>query len=1146
MNKSSIKKFATSARISLIESIKRQALIYGISKDKITPPTISSDDAVIINGVVYSKEIKNQLVRLTNRLSQIGYDSLVEEVAYTWFNRFIALRFMEVNRYLPVNTLVLSSSIKGKTEPDILTDALNLNLPIDKNKVFFFQDRKDTLGLYKYLIIILSNHLSKYLPFMFEKINDYTELLFPDNILSSQSFIRSMVDDIPEEDFTNIEIIGWIYQFYVSERNDEAQALLSKNIKVSKEYIAPITQRFTPKWIVKYMVENTIGSYWTSTYKNSSLNNLKYLIKPAKQEEEVDKILSSITPLSINPEEIKILDPAAGSGHILVYAFEVLYEIYKEAGYMPSSIPKLILEKNLYGLEIDDRAAQLALFALVMKARNYKKDILDEEVSLNIASIQESNDIPDIDRTNYPNLYYLTQKFYDAKEYGSIIEIDGFDYKSSLKELDTLKDSQDLLSLNLYERLLPLMKQAQIMTQKYDCVITNPPYLNTSNANLKLSSYVQKYYKDSKSDIFAVFMELCIRMSKDDRYVGMITQQQWMFLSSFEKLRIKLLNSITINSMAHLGSRAFEEIGGEVVQNTMFSLRKINLKSYKPTFVRLIGIHNPKEKEEKFLAGANRFYKSNIRDFFKIPGNPIAYWTSDKVKEIFFKNKKIGEVVSYTASLNKTAKNEKYLRFFWEINYKKIDINKKWVFYCKGGEFRKWYGNNELVIDWSVSARTFYEKYKTANLLKKEYWFKLGITWTMVSSSFFSARYVTPGFIFDMGGPAIFPKNENIFLFLSFLCSIIGFNFIKILNPTINYQPGNIASLPIIIPDDKGTLDVIDTLAQSCIDISRIEWDSRETSWDFKTNELIHLKDSSNLIEKSVNSYIDYWTEKLNTLHKNEEELNKIFIDIYDMADELTPEVDKKDITILKEETTILNGNLVFKKEILIKQLISYAVGAMLGRYSLDSPGISYAGGEFDNSKYSSFIPDKDAIIPILQDDYFEDDIVTKFIEFLKAAFSKETLSQNIEYIADTLSRNSNESAMQKIRRYFVSEFYKDHLKMYKKRPIYFMFSSGPLKAFNALVYIHRYDSSTIAKLRLDYLHHLISKLDNTEQMLKNDTTTPQVKISKKLAEISKQKEELRKYDELLRHYADKNIEIDLDDGIKINYAKFESLVVGI
>jgi len=1163
MNKSVIKKFAISARKSLIESIKKQALIYGIKRDKIENPDYSSDDAIIINGVVYSNEIKSQISKLKHRLQVIGYANLIEEVAYTWFNRFIALRFLEVNKYLPVNTLVLSSSVKGKSEPDIITDALKLNLPIDKEKIYYYLDRKDSNSLYKYLIITLCNHLNKFLPFMFERINDYTELLFPDNILSSQSFIRSMVEDIPQEDFTQVEIIGWIYQFYVSERNDEVQALLKKNIKVTKENIAPITQRFTPKWIVKYMVENTIGSYWTSTYKESSLSNLKYLIKPAEQTDEVNEVLSSITPSSINPESIKVLDPAAGSGHILVYAFEILYQIYKEAGYMPSSIPRLILEKNLYGLEIDDRAVQLASFALLMKARSYKKDILDEKIIPNILSIQESNDIykKDLDAIKYPNLNNLINIFYDAKEYGSIIQIDGFGYEACLKELDILKESQDLISQDIYEKLVPLINQANIMTDEYDCVITNPPYMGSGNMNPKLSSYVKKHYKDSKSDMFAVFMEICIKIAKDNGYVGMITQHQWMYIKNYENLRANLLNNEIILSMVHLGPRAFEEIGGEVVQNTMFSLKKINILQYKPTFIRLIKINNPAGKEDSFLLAENRIIKRIQIDFFKIPGFRIAYNATDLDLEIFKKNKIIGDISLPRQGLA-SGDNNKFLKFWYEVLLERIGFNiidrkmaaeskKKWFPHNKGGEYRKWYGNNDYIVNWEndgYEIRHFTDKKgklksRPQNL---EYYFKKSVSWSRISSNFFGVRFIPDGLIFDVGGPSLFLNTKLINLFLSFFCSCIAIKYLQLINPTHNTNEGDIASLPIIIPEDENTLSIIGTLTQSCIDISKEEWDSRETSWGFKTNELIRLKDESNLIENSVNAYINYWADKFSTLHSNEEELNKIFIDIYDMADELTPDVDKKDITILKDESTISNGDLIFKKEVLIKHLISYAVGVMFGRYSLDTQGIAYAGGEYDSTKYASYTPDKDAILPVLSDDYFEDDIVSKFIEFLKIAFSKDTLSQNIEYIADTLGKNINELSIDRIRRYFVNEFYKDHIKMYKKRPIYFMFSSGPLKAFNALVYIHRYNSSTLAKLRLDYLSHLLSKLDSSEEMLKNDKTTPAIKISRKLSEISKHRQELKKYDELLHHYADKNIEIDLDDGIKINYAKFGDLVISI
>jgi type II restriction/modification system DNA methylase subunit YeeA len=1125
LNKTAIKNFAVNARNKLIEAVKRKAFELGIREKEIKELQEESSDGIVIDGRIFNKDIKAQRVKLVNRIKETGYEQVVEEVSYTWFNRFIALRFMEVNRYFDHDLNILSS-----LNPSVIASKAVNYLPLDKEKIRnFVFDNKDE-ELYKELILAQCNLLHKAMPFLFEEISDYTEILFPGGLLNQDSLIREMIESIPEEDWKEVEITGWLYQFYISEKKDEVFSNLKKNIKISKENIPAATQLFTPKWIVKYMVENSLGRLWLEAHADKELQDRwKYYIEPVEQEPEVQKQLDEIIDKNIKPEDIKVLDPCMGSGHILVYAFEVLAEIYRSAGYSEREIPKLILTKNLYGLDIDDRAGQLAGFALMMKAREYDGEIFKEKLELNLCSIQEFYCRGEVTSPlqGYPVLEKLCEQFVDGKEYGSLIEVKDFDREEAEKELERFRKECDLFSHPVQEKVEWIVKQGGIMAGKYDVVVTNPPYMGNRGMGSKLTEYLKQYFPDSKSDLFSCFIEKCIKFTDKSKFTGMITQHSWMFLAVYQNLREKVLKLKTLFSMIHLGARAFEEIGGEVVQSTSFLIRNNTPGNYKPVFVRLVDFNSPHQKEEILLTGKYRFFNITQLDFLHIPGLPIAYWVTENIKSIF--QNKLFYDFTISDGQNKTGDNARFLRFFWEIKHNNIGINQKWLFYAKGGEYRKWYGNIDNIIDWSLEARKHYKKDKICRIIPEYLWYKKGVTWTLITTGLNSFRILPENSTFDVGGSSIFFKEYKEYnYFLAFLNSKVSSILLKIFNPTLNLQVKDVRNLPIIFPSDESIKTLIDTLAEECIQISRRDWDSFETSWDFQLHPFLQHK-TDGKIESAFNSWKSFTESQFATLKSNEEELNRLFIEMYGLQDEMTPEVEDRDITIRKADL-----------ERDIKSFLSYAVGCMMGRYSLDLPGLAFAGGELDNSKYKTFPIDEDAIIPVLEDGWFEDDIVSRFSEFVKTVFGEKEHSENLEFIAKALGKKDNETAKERIRKYFLKDFYKDHLKIYKKRPIYWMFTSGKEQAFNVLVYMHRYDKYTIARLRKDYLHELQAKIDRNIEFLEKENE------KKKLSRMYKLQEELRKYDEILKHYADMQIEIDLDDGVAVNYGKFGKLLMGV
>ncbi len=1190
LNKKAIKNFATEARVSLLRDIEKKLNYLKPATPNELP--VKVDKGVETEDVSFnSGEKKEQRKKLIARYNQIGKDNLIKEVAYTWFNRFIAIRFMEVNGFLESNVKVFSATEKEKTEPQIVTEALNVDLPVNKDLIYRYKDENNTDELFKYLLILQCDQLSESLPFLFEKLNDYTRLLLPNNLLGKNSVINKLVNDIPEDNFKQVEIIGWLYQYYVSEKKDQAFKASNKKgdkkEKYNKDTLPAVTQFFTPDWIVKYMVENSLGKLWIESTNNINLKNeLNYLIENPEHRDEVrTEYKNSFVRNDIEIESIKFLDPAMGSGHILVYAFDMFYQIYQSLGYARSQIAKKILENNLYGFDIDKRAAQLAQFAVLMRARQFDPEILEENLTMHLIEIKETNNISNIDLDKYPEIKRLIDTFYDAKILGSIIEVPNIDIKKFKDEFKKLQENQDIFIQQYIPFINDLVKQLELFMTKYDVVVTNPPYGPKNNFQKNFGDYVDNHYLETKADLFAVFMDVCSNLAKKDGLVAMINQHQWMFLKTYEKLRETFLKNNTILSMLHLGTNAFPEISGEVVQSTTFVFLNSEIRSYKGKYFRLVNFDTTKEKESAFINGECENYVRMQRNFSKIPGSPIAYWVSKNVYNIFDKGKDIEDTADITGSLNKTANNNKYVLFNWEIDRTKL-FN-EWVGYAKGGVIRKWYGNRDQIVDWSNSAKEFYSNNSTSNIIPQEYRFRKGITYTDLTTKGFSARFLEDKQIVDMSGPALFIENDKSrTILLGLLNTKIANLIFNILNPTFHVKINDIRRFPIIILNNKAISRNIVREVCTNICISKLEWNSRETSWDFNQNPLVKHKTDSNLIEDAYRKYTDYWREQFFTLHKNEEKLNKIFIEIYGLEDEMTPDVELDNITILEDEADInekhlkeiknreeikeFKGNtanpklkeglhkyftqndkkklLKFDHEEIIKQFVSYGVGCIMGRYSLDEEGLAFAGGDFDDKKYKIFQPDDDAIVPVLDDIYFEDDIVTRFVEFVKASFGEKRLADNLKFIAEGLGKNKNETSKEAIRKYLFKKFYKDHVKRYKKKPIYWLFTSGNEQAFNALIYLHRYNKYTVSKMRTDYLHELQGKyemsLQQSEQQLNDaESSKEKNKLETAIKNLRKKLEEIKKYDELLKHYADKQIELDLDDGVDINYAKFEKII---
>ena len=1199
MDKNAIKKFAVWARTELIARVSLKGVEYGITEDNIEDANADS-----VGGKVLTADEKKQRQALIAEINDKGYKQVMEEVAYTWFNRFSALRFMEVNGYLPSHVRVFTDE-ENNFKPQIITEAIHLDLDgLDMEKVYELKDAEKTEELYKYLLIVQCNALNKILPGMFQKIADYTELLLPDNLLREGSVIQQMIELIPEDDWKDaVQIIGWLYQYYNSEKKDDVFAALKKNVKITKENIPAATQLFTPDWIVRYMVENSLGSLWLeghpdvkeqllpteeeqSAYAagNRDPEDTKwhYYLEEAEQEPEVQAQLAEIRKeyAALTPDQLKVIDPCSGSGHILAYMFDVLMKIYESYGYTTREAVASIVENNLYGLDIDDRAAQLAYFAVMMKARQYDRRFFSRGIQPHVYAIVESNHVDKFAVDYFCNgdaklttaMDTIIKELHDAKEYGSILTVTPQDWTALYDRFAEITEDINMSRETALRELLPLVQVAEALAQKYDVVVTNPPYMGASNMNPKLNEFIKKNYADYKSDFFSAFVIHASQMTKQSGYCGFFTPYVWMFIQSYEKMRNYLYNHATIERLIQFEYSAFEEATVPVC-TFVFKNRYLQKKG---CYLRLVDFRGGMEvQRQKTLEAIENhdcgfYYEQSTDNFSKIPGSPVAYWISDFLFKDYDRGIQLGNIFDVKKGMT-TADNNRFLRFWFEVD--KRQLNKKWYKTHKGGEFRKWYGNDENVVNWQDNGREL-KAFSGSVIRNENYYFHRCITWNDISSSRTGFRYIAGNSISNASGPSVYDNSDRLLYSLG-LCNSKVVEYIFALTcPTIHFEVGRVAELPVLIKCEKTVIELVEL----CISLSQKDWDSFETSWDFQHHPLLRKVPT---IAEAFDHWQDECNDRFNQLKANEKELNRIFIDIYGLQDELTPEVEDKDVTVRKAD---LGRD--------IRSFISYAVGCMFGRYSLDISGLVYAGGNFDEKycrwisqfgdqanekidadgllieggwagsslwKYdgvrvgnqwckASYPPDTDNIIPICDDEYFEDDIVGLFVEFVKTVYGADTMDENLKFIADALGGKGQPKDV--IRNYFLNDFYKDHCKIYQKRPIYWLFDSGKKNGFKALIYMHRYQPDTIARIRTDYVHEQQARyrtaIADLEQRIANASTGERVKLKKKLTTLQAQDTEIRTYEEKIHHLADQMISIDLDDGVKKNYAIFQDVLAKI
>ncbi len=1146
MNKNKLKTYAQGARREFIASVRERAHYCGVSESGIDTCEVKGDFA-IIKGSAFPKTVAVQRRRLEEQVERKGFAQTMDEVAYTWFNRFAAIRYMELHGFLTHGYRVLSHPA-GSPLPEILEKAQYVTYAgLDKDEVVALKmDGTRDEELYRILLIAECNELSKAMPFLFERVRDYTELLLPDNLLHTDSLVRKLAGGVDEEDWQEVEIIGWIYQFYISEKKDE---VVGMGKVVRSEDIPAATQLFTPNWIVKYLVQNSLGAQWMRTYPESSLKSkMEYYIEPAEQTDEVVAKIKAHTPATLSPEELTLLDPACGSGHILVEAYDTLKEIYLERGYRKRDIPGLILTKNLYGLEIDDRAAQLAGFAVMMKARGDDRGIFDKRTRPNIVSIQDSKDISVQDE-----FCDLMNLFRHAKTYGTLIRVPE-ELSDKLpdirKELERKREDIDNYELwtdkQYYEGLLGLVTQAEALSRRYDAVVANPPYMGGKGMNADLKKFAKQKYPDTKSDLFAMFIERILELTLAGGFSGLMSPFTWMFLGSYEKIREKILSNHSLSTLIRPEYHAFYHSAHVPICGFTICSGALNIKG---SFIDLSAFYGSDIQSVKTLEAIRNpncgwFYTSSSNDFKKIPGSPIAYWVSDKTRAVFGQSISLGDIAKPLKGFDTGGEGEKYFRFWYEVSEQKTYRKGKmldrssWVEVNKGGAFKKWYGNRENIVFFKNKGKILYEK-KGANIRNKHFYFKQGITYSVISSSSISFRLAFPEAVFYQHGATCIIEQKKVQLYIiSLLNSNVTNYLLQILCPTLSYTVDDVGKLPI-----KRNVEISLLNIERIMILAQTDWESFETSWNFKVFPMLSEGLNRNTVDASFFYWKDLCTHNIMKMKQLEEENNMLFIDAYGLHDELTPDILEDQITLARAD-----------KEDDTKRLISYSVGCMMGRYSLDVQGLIYAhaGNEgFDPDKYQTFPADDDGIIPITDNEWFEDDAACRFFRFIETAWCKETLEENLEFAADAIDRKTAESSRDSIRRYFLNGFFKDHLKTYRKRPIYWLFTSGKEKAFQALVYLHRYNEGTLSRMRTEYVLPLQSKMTTRMEHLEQDkehasSTSAANKIQKMIGKMRKQKDELLKYDEKLRHYADMKIKLDLDDGVKVNYGKFGDLLAEV
>lgn len=1148
MDKNAIKKYAVWARRELISRVSQRAALY-----EITDKGYGDASADSVLGRVMSAEEKRQRQALIAQIREKGYEQVMEEIAYTWFNRFIALRFMEVNGYLPSRVRVFTDD-ENNFKPQILTEAINMELDgMDLEKVYALKNANDDDALFKYMLIVQCNALSSILPGMFQHISDYTELLFPDNLLREGSVIEQMIVMIPEKDWTDqVQIIGWLYQYYNTEEFNAIYDGELSATKIGKELIPAATQMFTPDWVVRYMVENSLGRLWQDGHPNESLVGAwKYYIRD-NNAFVPDK---ANVYANIKPEEIKVLDPCQGSGHILVYMFDVLVQIYEDYGYSAREAVGCIIEKNLWGIDIDNRASQLAYFSVMMKARQYDRRFFTRKLQPHVYAVTESNTVDRNCITYFSNgrsdihkaITTVVDALIDAKEYGSILRIQAVDFDALFDRFSEIENEQapSLYTIQTIESLLPLVKLAFALSQKYDIVITNPPYLGSGKFSAKLANYIEKNYPDEKSDLGMVMLKrILFSFVKPYGYAAAITTVSWMFIKSFEKFRVNVISNKQFVNLVDFGTELFDGKIGHLPVAAWVNRNTAPCGVIQA--VRLVDFCYSRrdEKETEFFNSDNR-YAIEQKELEQIPGMPLAYWINEDVIGALSK-RNMGSISEARMGLT-TGRNEKYLRLWFEVEFQSIGLGfdrwqakrsgLRWFPYDKGGDYRKWYGNRSYVVDWKDDGHemqtTLHPDGKRiwAHNFNLEYNYRPHISWNDVVMNALSFRYFEQGFLFDSAAATTFVPQDKEFAILAYLNSDFVNELAKLLNPTVHFKLGDYSKLPY------GDWDfaLLDELARQNVQIAKDDWDSFETSWGFMRHPLVM---GTGLISDSYEAWKSHCQERYGLMARNEAKIDEYFEHYYHTS------------TSSKQRVVSVSTANIQRD---VKSLISFAVGCMFGRYSLDEEGVVYAGGEWLPERYKTILPDANGIIPISDDEYFQDDIVNRFVLFVEKAYGREHLEENLKYVAEALGGNG--SSREIIRNYFLNDFYKDHCTTYQvtgsgKRPIYWLFDSGKKNGFKCLIYMHRYQPDTIARIRTDYVHEQQSRyrtaIADLESRIANAGTGERVKLSKQLNKLQEQAEELRVYEEKIHHLADQMIRIDLDDGVKHNYAIFQDVLAKI
>lgn len=1181
MNTSNIKRYAPKARADFIAAVTRQAARYGITAEGIAP-MVQKGDLVLIGERPFSKSITRARNALQQQVEAQGFDATMDKAAYSWFNRLCAIRFMELKGYLDHGRRVLSHP----SDPQgfqILDDCLDIELPgLDRETVIELKlDGTKDEELYRELLLAQCHALHTAMPFLFEALDDATELLLPENLTKTDSLIRDLVAEVPEEDWQDIEIIGWLYQFYISEKKDQVIGTV-----VKPQDIPAATQLFTPNWIVKYMVQNSLGAQWLATYPDSPLKaQMQYYIEPPEQTDEVNAQLEAITPESLNPEELTLIDPASGSGHILVEAYELFKTIYLERGYRQRDVPQLILEKNLFGLDIDERAAQLTGFALMMKGRADDRRLFERGVKLNVMALVDSGSFDEEDVINGVNLddydlkasdiTDLKRLFEHATTFGSLIQVPE-ELACKLPALKQLSEStrQDLFVSEALKRLVPLVRQAELLAAQYDAVVANPPYMGAKFYSPELKSFVNRSYAAGKADLYGCFIQRTASLCVSNGHLALITIPNWMFLSGFEELRQSLLDDFVIETFSHNG----RGLWGSDFGSCSFTLRNTQLQMYRGVYKKLFAkqgsVSSSKELESNFHSC--RSFLASGEEFQAIPGAPIAYWVSNSLRKAFADNSPLIDRVRPLVGLQ-TSDNARFVRLWHEVaesrtcftaEDKNIAVQSRshWFPLNKGGGFRKWYGLNEHVINWfddgaelkqSISQRLGTTSY-TKEIRSEAMYFRENLTWGLISVATPSFRYTKAGSIFNISGPSIFPR-ENLHFLAGLLNSVVVRQFLEVLSPSVSFTPGMMGKIPAVesVADREGVIEGV----KLAIFLAEADWNSFEASWEFETLPLLTAStDPAPTLESCYTAWITANRDTNAEMQRIEEENNRLFIDAYGLADELTPDVPIEQITLTVNPAYRYGSKLDeaeqwarFRQDTM-EELVSYAIGCMMGRYSLDVPGLIYAhsGNEgFDPSQYSTFSADDDGIVPLTDIEWFSDDACNRVIEFIGKAWDASQLEQNLDFLAENLSPKKNESSRDTIRRYMSNKFFKDHLQTYKKRPIYWLFSSGKQKAFECLVYLHRYNEGTLARMRTEYVIPLTAKMATYVQKLEQDkeasgSAAETKRLEKEIFTLHKQQVELAKFDEKLRHYADQRIMLDLDDGVKVNYGRFGDLLAEV